>query len=47
MARDELDAYTTDELLALVKSTDDRANLFCPRQRTIWAEIARRGGIKT
>jgi hypothetical protein len=47
MTRAELDAYTTGELLQLVKFTDDRAILWCPRQRTIWAEIARRGGIKT
>jgi hypothetical protein len=40
-----LDSHTTDELLQLVKLTDDRAHLWCACQRSVWAEIARRGGI--
>ena len=40
-----LDNQTTAELLALVKCTDDRDNLWRPCQRAVWAEIGRRGGI--
>ncbi len=37
---------TTDELLQLVKLTDDKDILICACQRAIWAEIGRRGGVK-
>ena len=41
----DLTNLSTAELLALVKSCDDNALLWNPRQRAIWREIAQRGGI--
>lgn len=44
--RPDIGTMSTDGLLALVRCTDDRDILVCPFQRRVWAEIARRGGVK-